>query len=125
MREAVEVRCRCTLHRLDERQAPAKLSSQSFRQRALATARHTPQDQERIPHLVVGVLLAPGANAARPFGTHAFFNGANFYMESFSRKYEKQLSKLEQFEKNVQEVKKEVESARDNKATAEQDKQDK
>ena len=55
----------------------------------------------------------------------AFFNGANFYMESFSRKYEKQLAKLEQFEKNVQEVKKEVESARDNKATAEQDKQDK
>ena len=54
----------------------------------------------------------------------ACYNGANFYMESFSRKYEKQLSKLEQFERNVQEVKKEVESARDKKVTTEPDKQE-
>ena len=36
----------------------------------------------------------------------SFYNGANFYMESFSRKYEVQLAKLIQFEKDVKESKK-------------------
>ena len=31
----------------------------------------------------------------------SFYNGANFYMESFSRKYEVQLAKLKKFEKDV------------------------
>ena len=31
----------------------------------------------------------------------SFYNGANFYMESFSRKYEVQLAKLKQFEMQV------------------------
>ena len=31
----------------------------------------------------------------------SFYNGANFYMESFSRKYEKQLSSLQNYENKV------------------------
>ena len=38
VREAFEVRCRCTLHRLDERGPPAKLGPQRFGQRTLSTA---------------------------------------------------------------------------------------